>query len=90
MSAYHFESQVTNNGDAQTLHEKLVQSGVKENFKMAVPLYLELTDGKTIRAGSITIVGASTAETTKQLRKMTSPVKRAMIDYYYDVLCTEN
>ena len=57
---------------------------------MLVPIYLELADGRITRLGSVAVVGASTVEHTVQLPKLPSPVKRALINYYYDVLATEN
>ncbi len=87
---YRFESDVSQNGDKTALHFKLTQSGVGENFKMLVPIYLETADGKFLRLGSVTIHGSKTVEQTVQLPKFPSPVKRALIDYNYDVLSTEN
>ena len=90
LPAYHFESQITSSGDTQSLHFKLVQSGVNDKFKMAVPIYFELADGKILRAGTAMIIGSSTAEKTIPLPKLPSSLKKVFINYYYDVLCTEN
>ena len=87
---YHFESDLTQNGETTSLHFKLTQSGVGENFKMLVPIYLETADGKLLRLGSATIHGSKTVDQTVQLPKSASPIKRALIDYNYDVLATEN
>jgi hypothetical protein len=87
---YHFESQLTQNGDATSLHLKLTQSGVPANFKMLVPIYLEYADGKVLHAGSIRIIGPNTVEQTVNLPKTPAAVKRAQINYLYDVLSTEN
>jgi len=87
---YHFESQIAQNGDATTLHFKLTQSGVNGNFRMLVPIYLELADGRVLRLGSAAILGPMTAERTVQLPKLPSPAKRALVNYYYDVLATDN
>jgi hypothetical protein len=89
LPAYHFEEQVTQNGDATSLHFKLTQSGVSDNFKMLVPVYLELADGKVMHLGNISIIGDSAIEKTVQLPKLPSPVKRISINYYYDVLAIE-
>jgi hypothetical protein len=87
---YHFESQLTPNDIGASLHFKLTQSGVPDSFKMPVPLYLEMSDGRLIRAGSINITGSRTVEQTVQLPKFPTPVKRALINYNYDVLAIEN
>ena len=90
LPAYHFEGQVTQNGDAASLHFKLVQSGVSDGFKMLVPIYLEFADGKVAHLGTVNITGSTTMERTLPLSKLPSPVKRVSINYYYDVLATEN
>jgi hypothetical protein len=87
---YHFESQATQNGDATSLHFKLTQSGVPAGFKMLVPVYLELANGNVLHLGKVTITGDSTVDQTVQLPKLPAPLKRATINYFYDVLSTEN
>jgi hypothetical protein len=90
LPAYHFEGQATPNGDGWTLHYSLTQSGVGANFANTVPLYLELADGRVMRLGSAAIHGPKTVEQTVQLPKMPAPIKKVMINYNYDVLCTDN
>jgi hypothetical protein len=90
LPSYHLESQITQSGDATSLHLKLTQSSVPPGFKMIVPLYLELANGSVIHLGSVMMVGPMTTDQTVQLPKPPSPVKRAMINYFYDVLSTEN
>ena len=90
LPTYHMESEVGQSGDSATLHVKLTQSGVPPTFKNLVPIYLELTDGKVVRWISGAIIGSSSLEQTVPLPKTPSPVKRALIDYNYDVLSTDN
>jgi len=90
LPSYHFESQVTQEGDTAKLHFKLVESGVPPSFRMLVPLYVELTDGRVMRLGSVDIRGAGTVDQTVNLPKLPAAVKRATINYYYDVLSIEN
>jgi hypothetical protein len=90
LPTYHFESQVAQSGDAATIHVKLMQSGVPPTFQMLVPLYLELADGRIARWVSATISGSSGFDQTVPLPKTPSPVKRALINYNYDVLSIEN
>ncbi len=87
---YHFESELTQIGDKSSIHFKLTQSGVGEDFKMLVPIYLELSDGRVMHLGAATIHGSKIVDQTVQLPKFPSPPKRAFINYYYDVLATEN
>jgi hypothetical protein len=90
LPVYHFESDISQKGDASMLHIRLVQSGVPPSFKMLMPLYLELADGKVVRWVSATIVGPSTLDQTVPLPKTPSPVKRVLINYNYEVLCAYN
>ena len=90
LPAYHFESQLTPNDAGTSLHFKLAQSEVSANFKMMVPVYLELSNGKVMRMGTVPIVGDTTVERTVQLPKLPAAVKRVVINYYYDVLATES
>jgi hypothetical protein len=90
LPAYHFEGAATPSGDGWKLHFKLVQSNVDAKFANAVPVYLELADGKIIRLGAIRIHGPTTVDQTIQLPKLSAPIKRVLINYNYDVLCTDN
>src|SRR5262249_28841300 len=90
MPVYHFESQATPDGDKTTLHFKLTQSGVPADFKMLVPLYLGFADGRISRLGEVAVTGDKTLDQTVSLPKTPVPIKRALINYYYDVLSTEN
>ena len=86
----HFEALIKSNSDSNQLSFKLIQSGVSDNFKMVVPIYLELSDGRTIRLGAVAMYGNTSAEKVVDIGKPPSPVKRAVIDYMHDVLATEN
>jgi hypothetical protein len=90
LPAYHFESQTTPNENGVSLHVKLIQSGVPADFKMVVPIYLEMADGRIIRMGAASISGDSSVDKTIQLPKTLSGVKKVSINYFYDVLCTDN
>jgi hypothetical protein len=90
LPAYHFQGQVTQDGDKSVLHFTLAQSGVSPGFKMMVPVYLEYVDGKVSRLGSVNIIGSNTIEKTVPLGKLPAVVKRVSINYYYDVLSVDN
>ncbi|MGA2251325.1 M1 family aminopeptidase [Terracidiphilus sp.] len=91
LPVYHFESQTTaaENGNV-SLHIKLVQSGVPDNFRSIVPIYLELQDGKVSQLGSVRMNGDTTLEQTVPLAKPPAPIKKVWINYNYDVLSLEN
>jgi hypothetical protein len=71
------------------LHFKLTQGNVDGSFKMPMPLYIELNDGSVIKLGSASLVGSTMIEKDAQLPPTASPVKRMMVNYYYDVLSSD-
>ncbi len=87
---YRFESQLKSNGDTDTLYFKLTQSGVSEKFKMLIPIYIELADGRASRLGILSMTGNTTTEKTVPMPKAPTAVKRVSIDYMHDVLAIEN
>jgi hypothetical protein len=87
---YRFESQLKSNSDQDSLYFKLTQSGVPENFKMIVPIYIELADGRAVRLGQVTMIGNATTQKTVPMAKPPVPIKRVSIDYMHDVLAVES
>lgn len=87
LPTYKFEQSVATRDGQTTLALKLTQSGVSDGFKMLVPLYAELTDGRVVRLGSATIIGNTTVEQQVPLGQI--PVKRAILNHNYDVLALE-
>lgn len=90
LPSYHLEQQITPNGDGVSVHFKLTQSGVSPQFKMIVPFYLEFADGKIYHWASAAVNGDSSLEQTVPMPKTPSQLKRIIINYNYDILCTEN
>ena len=70
------------------LKYKVTQSGVDKTFGMPVPIYLEPANGRVVRLGSTVLAGNSNAEQTITLTGLKDTPKRAMINYYDDVLAT--
>ncbi|HTS10528.1 MAG TPA: M1 family aminopeptidase [Candidatus Limnocylindrales bacterium] len=64
----------------------LAQSGVDSNFAMLIPIYLELADGRTVFLGRVVRRGNATGQGKITLKGVTTPPKRALINYNYDVL----
>ncbi|MDX6531654.1 MAG: hypothetical protein QOH41_3944 [Blastocatellia bacterium] len=81
MPAYRFDYQLS--PDGTTLSGRVTQSGVSNEFKMLVPIYLDLGKG-WIKIGSAHITGNSSVE-LKDL-KLPAPAKRAAICAMDDVL----
>jgi hypothetical protein len=68
---------------------KITQSGVDNNFRMLVPIYLELANGNVVFLGRARLVGSTT--TTEQkvpFKGLKDTPRRAMLNYYDDVLAT--
>jgi hypothetical protein len=87
LPTYKFEQGIDAVDGQKILKLKLTQSGVSDGFKMLVPLYAELTDGRIVRLGSATIIGNTTVEQKVPLGQI--PVKRALMNHNYDVLALE-
>jgi hypothetical protein len=90
LPVYHFESLVKADSDRVKISLKLTESGVSENFRMVVPIYLEFTDGRVVKLGAIVMNGNSSTEREVPLDKPAVPIKRVMIDSMHDVLAIEN
>ncbi|MGH9671016.1 MAG: hypothetical protein ACRD3A_13000 [Terriglobales bacterium] len=76
------------NGD-QVLNIRITQSNVDEKFLMPVPIYLELADNKVVRVAAAPMFGNNTREFKIPLTGLKDRPKRAMLNYYKDVLCTQ-
>jgi hypothetical protein len=72
------------------LNLKLNQSGVGTEFRMLVPIYLELANGQIVRLGSARPTGNVTLDQKVPLKGVKERPKRAMINYNFDVLATMN
>jgi hypothetical protein len=63
---------------------KITQSGVSPSFKMIVPVYFELGEGKVGKLGQVLLEGNETI--TQKVPFGATVPKRLMINYNYDVL----
>jgi hypothetical protein len=68
---------------------KLTQSNVNDSFRMLVPIYLELSNGMVF-LGRARLTGNNTVEQKVPLRGLKEKPKRAVINYYDDVLASPN
>jgi aminopeptidase N len=76
-------------GDA-VLSFRLTQSNVDDKFRMLVPLYLELADGNVAFLGRARITGNMSLEQKVPLKGLKTKPRRAIVNYYDDVLATAN
>ena len=68
------------------LSYELSQSGVDGKFMMLVPIYLELADGRIVFVGHVVRRGNSTSGGKITLKDIKDIPKRAVVNYYNDVL----
>lgn len=87
---YKFDYSFSNAADGVIqLHVRLEQSGVDPSFRMLVPIYIELPNGNPFRVGMAPMVGNTSFERDIALRGLNQKPKRALINYFHDVLCTQ-
>ena len=69
---------------------KLTESGVDDNFRMIVPVYFELVDGRHVTLGHIMVQGNNTVQGKVAMKGMKDAPKAALINYNDDVLSSSN
>ena len=69
---------------------KVTQSKVNEDFRMPVPIYFELADGGMFFLGRARLTGNNTVEQKIPLKGLKAKPRRALINYYDDVLASPN
>jgi hypothetical protein len=69
---------------------KVTQSNVKDDFRMLVPIYLELADGGMLFLGRARFSGNNSVEQKVPLKGLKAKPRRAVLNYYDDVLASPN
>jgi Peptidase family M1 domain len=69
---------------------KLSQANVDENFRMLVPIYLELADGNIFFLGRARLTGNNSIEQKVPLKGLKTKPRAAVTNYYDDVLASPN
>lgn len=89
LPSYKFDSSFETAPDGTiVLNFTLAQSNVDTKFAMLVPIYLELDDGKIAFLGRSRMLGATTHSQKVPLKGLKTKPRRAMINYYDDVLAS--
>jgi aminopeptidase N len=84
---YNLESSFENGADGDVVWSfKLTQSGVDDNFKMLIPLYLQLADGRTMPLGRANLKGNGSLTQKVPLKGLKDKPRGALVNYNYDVL----
>jgi len=68
----------------------LTQSNVDEKFAMLVPIYIKIDPDKILLFGRSRMVGNTTQAQKVPIRGIIAVPRRAMINYYDDVLASAN
>ena len=91
LPSYRFDSSFDTAPDGSVVFNfNLSQANVDGKFAMLVPLYLELDDGRIVALGRVRMLGATTDSEKVPLKGLKNRPRRAMINYYYDVLASPN
>jgi hypothetical protein len=67
---------------------KVTQSGVDDKFRMIVPIYLELADGRVANLGRARLIGNSSVDQKIPLKGLKDTPRRAFVNYNDDVLAS--
>ncbi len=84
--SYTITSEIEKKGEETTVHFKLIQSGVSEDFTMRVPIYLEFEDKRVVLVGNANMKGSHELEQTINLGKQATAPRRVLVNYNYDIL----
>jgi len=91
LPSYQFNARFDTGADGDVVMSvKLTQSGVDDKFRMLVPIYLERDDGKTLFLGRARLTGNTSVEQKVQLKGLKTKPRRAVLNYYDDVLASPN
>jgi hypothetical protein len=91
LPSYKLESSFESGPDGTTVMSvNVTQSGVDEKFRMLVPIYLELEDGKVAFLGRARLMGNTSFAQKVPLKGLPAKPRRALINYYDDVLASAN
>jgi aminopeptidase N len=87
--SYKLDYSFDNDSDGvSSFNFKVTQSNVDEHFHMLVPVYLELADGRIVSLGRARLSGNSSVEQKVSLKGMKDRPRRALLNYYDDVLAS--
>ncbi len=87
---YKFEqSSITGSDGKPGLSFKVTQSNVDPQFKMVLPVYADFGSGKVGRLGTLALTGNSSQDGQVPLSMFKDKPKRLVLNYYNDVLCTQ-
>lgn len=91
LPSYKLESSFDTGTDGDVVFNmKLTQASVDEHFRMLVPVYVELIDGQISFLGRARMIGNASVDQKIPLKGLKAKPRRAMLNYYDDVLASAN
>ena len=89
LPSYNLQSTIDNDASGNPeFNFKLSQSNVDANFRMLVPLYIELADGSVRFLGRARMTGNTSMDQKIPLRGLKDKPHRLIVNYYDDVLAS--
>jgi Peptidase family M1 domain len=91
LPAYKLDYSFDTGADGDTVFSfKITQSNVRDDFRMPVPIYLELADGNMFKLGRAKLTGNTSVEQKVPLKGLRTKPRKAVVNYYDDVLASPN
>jgi len=91
LPAYKLDSSFDTGADGDVvLSLKVTQSNVKDDFHMLAPIYLELAEGGMFFLGRAKLTGNTSVQQKVPLKGLKAKPRRAVANYYDDVLASPN
>lgn len=91
LPSYKLDSSFDTGADGDVVFSfSLTQSNVNDKFRMIVPIYLELPDGKVVFLGRVRMVGNDSIEQKLPVKGLRTKPRKALLSYYDDVLASPN
>ncbi len=91
LPTYKLDSSFDTGADGNVVFNfKVTQSNVKDDFHILVPIYLELADGGMFFLGRARLTGNNSIEQKVPLKGLKVKPRRAVLNYYDDVLASPN
>lgn len=75
-------------GEETRIHGTIRQEGVSKDFRMVVPIYIELDKGQVFRVGQLPIAGETTVPVDVKLKLPKKP-RRVLINAHGEVLARD-
>ncbi len=91
LPTYKMDSSFSTDADGDVVLElKVTQSNVDDHFRMIVPVYLEMPDGGMLFLGRFRLIGNTSLNPKIPLKGLKVKPRRAVLNYYDDVLASPN